>query len=210
MGRLSLGVLVSGTGTNLAAILDAIVERRLDATIQVVISNKPRVLALDRARQAGVPALAISHRDYGSREAFDEALVQALSDRGVEWVVLAGFMRVLTKTMLHAFPNRIVNIHPALLPAFPGVDAQKQALDYGVKVSGCTVHLVDEGTDTGPIVLQRAVPVLDSDDEDSLRGRILAEEHTILVEALQVIAEGRLELIPGEDGRRARTRIVPP
>jgi phosphoribosylglycinamide formyltransferase-1 len=210
MGRLSLGVLVSGTGTNLAAILEAIVERRLDATIKVVISNKPGVLALERARQSGVPAVTISHRDYASREAFDEALVRTLRQHEVEWVVLAGFMRVLGKTMLHAFPNRIVNIHPALLPAFPGVDAQQQALDYGVKVSGCTVHLVDEGTDTGPILLQRTVPVLDTDDLDSLRRRILAEEHDCLVEALQAIAEGRLEIVPGVEGRRTRTRVTPP
>jgi phosphoribosylglycinamide formyltransferase-1 len=208
MGRLPLGVLVSGTGTNLAAVLDAITTRRLDATVKVVISNKAGVLALDRARQAGVTAVTISHRDFETREAFDEAIVRKLREHGVEWVVLAGFMRVLTPTMLRAFPNRIVNIHPALLPAFPGVDAQRQALEYGVKVTGCTVHLVDEGTDTGPVVMQRTVPVLDTDDLDSLRRRILVEEHDVLVEALCAIAEGRLEILPGVDGRRTRTRLI--
>jgi len=168
------------------------------------------VLALSRAESRGVPTRVIAHRDYPSREAFDAALVSSLREAGVEWVVLAGFMRLLTKTMLDAFPLRIVNIHPALLPAFPGVDAQEQALDYGVKVSGCTVHLVDEGTDTGPIVLQRVVPVLDGDDADTLRRRILVEEHGALVEALRLIATGRLQVIPGTEGRRARTRILPP
>jgi phosphoribosylglycinamide formyltransferase-1 len=207
MSGLPLGVLVSGTGTNLQAIIDAITKKRLDATIKMVISNRPGVLALERAEKAGVPARTISHRDYPSREAFDAALVASLVESGVQWVVLAGFMRLLTRTMLDAFPNRIVNIHPALLPAFPGVDAQQQALDYGVKVTGCTVHLVDEGTDTGPILLQRAVPVLDSDDVGALKDRLLATEHVLLVEALGAIAAGRLEIVPGRDGQRARAHL---
>ncbi len=206
MTSLSLGVLVSGTGTNLQAILDAVERGRLDARVRVVVSNKPGVLALERARACGVKALTVSHKDYPTREAFDAALVAALRDHGVEWVVLAGFMRLLTRTMLDAFKDRIVNIHPSLLPAFPGVDAQQQALDYGVKVAGCTVHLVDEGADTGPILMQRAVPVLDTDDAAALRARILHEEHALLVETLQAIALGRLEVLAG-DGSRRRARL---
>jgi phosphoribosylglycinamide formyltransferase 1 len=210
MSGLSLGVLVSGTGTNLQAILDAVAEKRLDATIKVVISNKPGVLALERAAKAGVPTACISHRDFASRDAFDHALVAALREAGVDWVVLAGFMRLLTPVMLEAFAHRIVNIHPALLPSFPGVDAQQQAFDYGVKITGCTVHLVDEGTDTGPILLQRAVPVLDTDDASTLKHRILEQEHDVLVEALRAIAEGRLTVVPAAPGRRARASIRAP
>jgi phosphoribosylglycinamide formyltransferase-1 len=206
---LSLGVLVSGTGTNLQAIQDAIVSGRLDAAIRLVISNKPGALALERAEKAGLRTLCLSHRDYASREAFDQALVLALKDASVDWVVLAGFMRLLTRTMLQAFPSRVVNIHPSLLPAFPGVDAQEQALKCGVKVTGCTVHLVDEGTDTGPIVAQRAVPVLETDDAGALRARILTEEHALLVEVLRIISEDRLEVVRA-DGQRARVRTRPP
>jgi phosphoribosylglycinamide formyltransferase-1 len=205
VAALALGVLVSGTGTNLQAILDAVHERRLDADVRVVISNKPEVLALERARARGVPATTLSHKAYGTREAFDAALVEKLREHGVEWVVLAGFMRILTRTMLEAYKNRIVNIHPSLLPAFPGVDAQQQALEYGVKVAGCTVHLVDEGTDTGPILMQRTVPVLDTDDVATLRARILEQEHAVLIETLQAIAQGKLVLAGGGGGRvRAR------
>lgn len=205
---LSLGVLVSGTGSNLQAILDAIAGGRLDATIRVVISNKPGVQALDRARAASVPTLCLSHRDYGTREAFDAALVRALREASVNWVVLAGFMRLLTPTMLGAFKGKILNIHPALLPAFPGVDAQEQALAYGVKVAGCTVHLVDEGTDTGPIIAQRTVPVLDTDDAAALRSRILVQEHELLVEVLRALSESRVEVLP-RDGQRPRVRVRP-
>jgi phosphoribosylglycinamide formyltransferase-1 len=207
MPTLALGVLVSGTGTNLQAILDAIEEGALDARVRVVISNKPEALALERARARGVVTLTISHKTYPTREAFDAALVAALREHGVEWVVLAGFMRLLTRTMLDGFKNRIVNIHPSLLPAFPGVDAQEQAFNYGVKVAGCTVHLVDEGTDTGPILMQRAVPVLETDDAASLRARILTEEHALLVETLHAISRGHLEIVDGAEGRRARTRL---
>jgi phosphoribosylglycinamide formyltransferase-1 len=200
VGALALGVLVSGTGTNLQAILDAVHQRRLDANVRVVISNKPDVLALERARARGVPAVTLSHKAYATREAFDAALVGELRQHGVEWDVLAGFMRLLTRTMLEGFKNRIINIHPSLLPAFPGVDAQAQALAYGVKLAGCTVHLVDEGTDTGPILMQRAVPVLDTDDVAALRTRILEQEHAALVETLRAISQGRLVLAGGEDG----------
>jgi len=195
-----IGVLVSGTGTNLEAILAASAEGRLASKVAVVISNKAGALALERAQKAGVPTRVIPHGDYPSREEFDRALVAALREVRTDWVVLAGFMRLITHTMLDAFPHRIVNIHPSLLPAFPGVDAQKQAFDYGVKVSGCTVHLVDGGTDTGPVIAQRSVPVLDGDDAEALRKRILREEHDLLVEVLGAIEEGRVEVVPVEGG----------
>jgi phosphoribosylglycinamide formyltransferase-1 len=204
-----LGVLVSGAGTNLEAILAATAEGRLASKVAVVVSNKAGVLALERAEKAGVPTRVVPHGNYATREEFDQALAVALREAGVDWVVLAGFMRLITKTMLDAFPNRIVNIHPSLLPAFPGVDAQKQAFDYGVKVSGCTVHLVDGGTDTGPVIAQRAVLVLDGDDSESLRKRILREEHAVLVEVLAAIEEGRVEVVPVA-GARTRVRVRPP
>jgi len=204
---LCLGVLVSGSGTNLQAILDAIRAGRLDAQVRIVISNKADAKALERAREAGVPTRTIPHKEFPNREAFDAALGETLREAGVQWVVLAGFMRVLTPTLLGAFPNRVVNIHPSLLPAFPGVDAQGQALAYGVKVAGCTVHLVDEGTDTGPILGQRAVPVLDSDDRDSLAARILVEEHALLVDVLGKIAASGLGIATGPDGVRPRVRF---
>ena len=147
---LRLGVLVSGTGSNLQAILDAIAAGSLAAEVKVVISNRPNVQALDRARAAGVPALTVPHKDFATREAFDRALVAALREASVEWIVLAGFMRVLTPEFLNAFAGRIINIHPALLPSFPGVDAAQQALDYGVKITGCTVHFVELGVDLVP------------------------------------------------------------
>ncbi len=200
---LRLGVLVSGGGTNLQSILDAVRAGALDAEVRLVLSNRPKAGGLERARAAGVPALAISHRRFETREAFDAALVEALREHGVEWVALAGFMRVLTPTFLRAFPGRVVNIHPALLPAFPGVEAQHQAWDYGVKVAGCTVHFVDEGVDTGPILGQVAVPVLDDDDAERLRLRILAEEHALYPRVLQWLAEGRVV----REGRR--TRLAP-
>ncbi|MES1176276.1 MAG: phosphoribosylglycinamide formyltransferase [Myxococcales bacterium] len=187
-----LGVLVSGTGSNLQAILDAIAAGTLNATVSVVVSNKPDVPALERARHAGVPALTIPHKDFASREAFDRALVTALAEASVDWVVLAGFMRVLTPEFLSAYPGRIINIHPSLLPAFPGVDAAKQALAYGVKLTGCTVHFVNRGVDSGKIIAQRAVPVEAGDDLASLNARIHAAEHELFVSALRDIAAGRV------------------
>jgi phosphoribosylglycinamide formyltransferase-1 len=207
--KLALGVLVSGSGTNLQAILDAIHAGSLDAEVRLVISNQPGALALGRAAASAVPTSTIPHRDFSSREAFDEALVAALRKAGVEWVVLAGFMRLITSRLLGAFPNRILNIHPALLPAFPGVASQEQALAYGVKVTGCTVHLVDEGTDTGPIVAQRAVEVLDGDDPETLKARLLVEEHRLLVEVLQRVAAGKLGIEEATAGRRGKTRFLP-
>jgi phosphoribosylglycinamide formyltransferase-1 len=198
---MKIGVLVSGSGSNLQAILDA--ERRGElggATVALVISNVAGVRALERTEAAGVPARVIPHRDFASREAFDDALVTALGAAGVECVALAGFMRIVTARLLGAFPGRVVNIHPSLLPAFPGAHAQRQALAHGVKVSGCTVHFVDEGCDTGPILAQAAVPVLDDDDEARLAARILVEEHRIYPAALRALADGRVRV----DGRRVR------
>jgi phosphoribosylglycinamide formyltransferase 1 len=205
---LALGVLVSGSGTNLQAVLDAVQDGRIPATVAVVVSNVAAAKGLDRARAAGVPAVVVDHKAYADRESFDGAVVEVLRSHGVECVVLAGFMRIVTPVLLSAFPHRVVNIHPSLLPAFPGVNAQAQALRYGVRVTGCTVHLVDAGTDTGPIVAQSAVPVLDGDDEDALRARILEKEHQLLPEVLRWIAEGRVEVLPGKQGERPRVRVA--
>jgi phosphoribosylglycinamide formyltransferase-1 len=203
-----LGVLVSGSGTNLQAILDAIAAGRLEAKVGVVVSNVATAKALDRAKAARVPAIVVDHKAFSSRAAFDAAVVEVLQAHHVDLVVLAGFMRIVTPTLLEAFPNRVVNIHPALLPAFPGVRAQKQALDYGVAISGCTVHFVDAGTDTGPIIAQAAVPVLDDDDEASLSARILEKEHELLPAVLQWIVEGRVT-VEQPEGKRPRARVRP-
>ncbi len=208
-----IGVLVSGSGSNLQAILDALAAKKLDAEIAVVVSNIATAGGLDRARAAGVTAVVIDHTSFARREDFDAALVAELRKHQVDYVVLAGFMRIVTEVLLSAFPMRVVNVHPALLPAFPGVHAQKQALDYGVRVTGCTVHFVDGGTDTGPIIAQAVVPVLDGDDENALRDRILAKEHALLPQVLQWIAEGRVTIprasAPGERTRVAVRGVVP-
>jgi phosphoribosylglycinamide formyltransferase-1 len=164
--------------------------------VGLVVSNRPGAGALERAKRAGVPHVAIDHKRFDTREAFDSELVSALRGAGVDWVVLAGFMRVLTRVFLDAYAGRVINIHPALLPAFPGVHAQRQALEHGVKISGCTVHFVDSGVDTGRIIAQRAVPVLPGDDEASLSERIHAAEHELFVEVLRDIARGRVEPLP--------------
>ena len=208
MGTLDVGVLVSGSGTNLQAILDAVEDGSLNARVRVVISNRPGVLALERAAKAGVATECLPHQEYPSRDAFDEALVATLRRHGAQWVVLAGFMRLLTPCMLRAFEGRIVNIHPSLLPAFPGTRAQEQALHYGVKVTGCTVHFVDEGVDTGPVIGQRAVAVADDDSVETLTQRILTAEHALLVDVLRWISEERVRVVPGGDpGRRARVVV---
>jgi phosphoribosylglycinamide formyltransferase-1 len=192
---LAIAVLVSGSGTNLQAVLDAIATGRLDATIRVVLSNVAGVAALTRAERAGVPTLVIDHRGFPGREAFDTRIVQVLRERQVDLVVLAGFNRLLSPVLIRAFPMAIINIHPALLPAFPGLHAQRQAVAYGVRIAGATVHFVDEETDHGPIIIQAAVPVLPNDDEQSLGARILAEEHRIYPEAIQLLAEGRVRVV---------------
>lgn len=192
--RLRLGVLASGGGSNLQAIIDRCQDGTLGAEIALVIANNPTAGALDRARQAGIPVRCINHRDYSGREDFDTALVAALREAGVELVVLAGFMRIITTVMLDAFPQRIINIHPALLPAFPGLHVQQQAIDYGARFSGCTVHLVDGGVDTGPIIIQAVVPVLPEDNAETLAARILEQEHRIYPRAIQLFAEGRVRI----------------
>ncbi|MBI2898364.1 MAG: phosphoribosylglycinamide formyltransferase [Deltaproteobacteria bacterium] len=199
---LRVGVLVSGSGSNLQSILDAERAGRLGpATVVLVLSNRPGVLAIERARVAGVEVEVIDHRAFaGDRASFERALVERLLAVRVDLVVLAGFMRLLGKSFLEAFPGRVVNIHPALLPAFPGVDGQGQALRYGAKIAGCTVHFVDEGTDSGPVIAQAAVPVLDDDDEKALAARILAQEHRVLPRVIRWIAEGRVV----REGRRVR------
>jgi phosphoribosylglycinamide formyltransferase 1 len=193
-----LGVLISGRGSNLQALIDAVADGRLDATLSVVISNRDDAEGLERARRAGIEAVCLSHRGWPSREAYDRALVGELQQRRVDLVCLAGFMRVLGAPMIDAFPNRILNIHPSLLPAFPGVDAQRQAFVHGVKVAGVTVHLVTSELDGGPIILQRVVPLLDTDTVETLSARILAEEHRAYPEAVKILLEEAWTV----DGRR--------
>lgn len=202
--KLRLGCLASGGGSNLQSIIDRCRDGSLSAEIVLVISNNPDSGALQRARRAGIPALCIDHRNFPSRANFDRAVVAALTEAGVELVVLAGFMRLISDLFLEAFPGRIMNIHPALLPAFPGLHVQRKALEYGARVSGCTVHFVDGGVDTGPIIIQAVVPILDDDTEESLSERILEQEHRIYPRAIELFAQGRLRL----DGRRVR--IEPP
>ena len=189
-----LGVLISGEGTNLQAIIDAIDRGDLKADVRVVISNKRTAPGLERARRRGIAAIVIEHRAFPSREAFDSALVASLRHHDVELVICAGFMRLLSPVMIAAFRDRIMNIHPALCPAFPGLDAQQQALDYGARFSGCTVFFVTEGVDDGPVIVQAVVPVHQDDDEAALAARIHAEEHRIYPFAIRLYQEGRLEL----------------
>jgi phosphoribosylglycinamide formyltransferase-1 len=191
---LKIGVLVSGSGTNLQSIIDACAAGTIPGQVACVVSNKADALGLERAKKAGIPALHLDHRAYSGREAYDEALVAALREFGVELVVMAGFMRIITPVLLEAFPCAVMNIHPALLPAFPGLHAARQALDYGAKCAGCTVHFVDAGTDTGPIIAQAAVPILEGDTEEALSARIQQEEHRIYPEAIRLFAAGRLSV----------------
>ncbi len=192
-----LGLMLSGRGSNLVAIADAIAAGRLNAEIAVVISNRPYAPGVEAAQQRGLHAHVIQPKGL-TREQHDAQIIRTLQHHGVELVVLAGYMRLLTAEFIRAFPNRIVNIHPSLLPAFPGLDAQKQALDYGVKITGCTVHFVTEGLDDGPIILQKQVPVLEDDTEEALSARILEQEHAAYAEALEMIARGRVRI----EGRR--------
>jgi phosphoribosylglycinamide formyltransferase-1 len=185
-----LGVLISGRGSNLQALIDAIAGRRLDASIALVISNHADAAGLERARAAGIEAICLPHRQYATRDDYDRALATELQARDVGLVCLAGFMRLVGGPLIEAFPNRILNIHPSLLPAFPGLDAQRQAIEHGVKVSGVTVHLVTAELDGGPIVVQRAVPVVTGDTPESLSARILEEEHRAYPEAVRLILDG--------------------
>jgi phosphoribosylglycinamide formyltransferase-1 len=205
---LDLGVLISGRGSNLQAILDAIDAGRLDARVRLVISNRADAFGLTRAEACGVPTRVLPHKSYPDRQSYDAALVEALRGAGVSWVVLAGFMRLVTSVLLSAFQDRVLNIHPSLLPAFPGVSAQAQALAYGVRVTGCTVHLVDTGADTGPIVAQAAVPILQGDTLETLEQRVLEQEHELLVRVLGFVAEGRVRVEPpATAGGRARVVV---
>lgn len=199
---LRVGVLLSGSGTNFGAILERVQDGTLPVELALVVSNRPAARGLERARAAGIPTAVLPHGDFPQRAAFDAAVVAALRDARVELVVLAGFDRLVTAVLLDAFPQRVINIHPALLPAFPGMHAQRQAADYGVKVAGATVHFVDEHVDHGPIIVQGVVPVAPDDDADTLAHRILAVEHQIYPLAVQLFAEGRLEIV----GRRVVVR----
>jgi len=204
-GGLRLGVLASGRGSNFRAIVEAAEAGRVPATPVVLVSDRASAGALDVARSHGIEAVVLDPKEHPSREAFDKALVTLLEQRRVGLVCLAGFMRVLTGVFVRHFAGRLLNVHPALLPAFPGLHAQRQALAHGAKVAGATVHFVDEGVDTGPIVLQAAVPVRDDDTEETLSARILVEEHRIYPEAIRLFAEGRLRI----EGRRVRILHTP-
>lgn len=203
----ALGVLASGRGSNLQALLDAIQKGTLDAVVKVVLSNKVSALALERGRAHQIPSIFLDPKPFTEsqdpREAYDVAAGQVLHEHGVEAVVLAGYMRIVTPALIRQFPWKIFNIHPSLLPSFPGLHAQRQALEWGAKVSGCSVHFVTEGVDEGPVIIQTAVPVLEGDTEESLSARILEQEHVALPRALQWFAEGRL----AQDGRRVT--VVP-
>jgi len=217
-GPLRLGVLASGSGTNLQALLDAGAgdaadgldggaHRRLDAQVALVISNVAGARCLTRAATVGVPHKLLAHQTFSSREAYDQALVAELKAHGVELVCLAGFMRLVTPVLLRAFPDRVLNIHPSLLPAFPGLHAVRQALEAGARITGCTVHFVDEGTDTGPVLIQSAVPVLDGDTEETLANRIHAQEHPSYVRAVQLVASGAVLIV---EGKRRRVQLAEP
>lgn len=209
---LPIAVLVSGSGSNLQALIDRVESGALEARIALVLSNKPDSYGLQRARAHGIPALCIPHADYADRLEFDRAMIRAIREAGAETVVLAGFMRMLSSEFLKAFAGRVLNIHPALLPSFPGVRGQRDAADYGVTLAGCTVHFVDELMDHGEVVIQAAVPAYPDDDGDSLGERILALEHRILPQAVQWLATGRIQV----KGRKVHLtptgvqRAVPP
>jgi phosphoribosylglycinamide formyltransferase 1 len=191
---MELGILISGRGSNMEAILDAIAAGKLDARVAVVLSNRSGAGGLETARERGVATAVVRHSEHPSREAFDARVVDVLREASVSVVALAGFDRLVSRVLLDAFPGRVVNIHPALLPAFPGLHAQRQALDYGARITGATVHFVDEQMDHGPIIAQSSVPVRDDDDEASLSARILAEEHRLYPAALQLLATGAVRV----------------
>ncbi len=201
MGGVNVGVMASGRGSDFQSLVDAAGRGQLSATIALLVSNVPEAPVVERAERAGVPAVVIDHRPFGKdRQAWEREVVKALRAHHIDLVVLAGFMRLLTPYFLGEFRNRIINIHPSLLPAFPGTHAQRDALEHGARVTGCTIHFVDESIDGGPIILQKAVPVLPGDTEENLAGRILEQEHLFLPLAVRLFAEGRLSL----DGRRVR------
>jgi phosphoribosylglycinamide formyltransferase-1 len=195
-----IAVLISGGGTNLQSIIDSVETDHINVKIALVLSNKEGVYGLERAAKHGIPTIVVKHGKFPDRESFESRLIEVIDGHGVDLVVLAGFMRVLTPHFVNHYHHRIMNIHPALLPSFPGTHGQKQALDYGARFAGCTTHFVDEGTDTGPIILQTVVPILPDDTEEDLSARILAEEHRIYPESLRLWSEGRLLI----EGRKVR------
>ena len=200
MGKEILGVLCSGRGTNLQSIMAAVDSGQIHAPVGVVLADKPDAKALERADKAGIPHFCVDRKQYADKQAFEEALVEKLRAHGVTLVILAGFMRILSPYFVHEFPGRILNIHPSLLPSFGGAHAHRDVLAYGVKVSGCTIHFVDEGMDSGPIILQTAVPVLDDDDEDALAARVLEQEHKLYPRAISLFLNGKLKI----EGRKVR------
>lgn len=202
MKTLKIGVLASGRGSNFQAIIDSIDTGYISARINVLITDNPKAFSIERAKKHGIEFLIMRPKNYASRDEYFMDIAAELKKSGVELVALAGFMRIVGKPLLDAYPNRVMNIHPALLPLFPGLHGQKQANDYGVKISGCTVHFVDEGMDTGPIIIQAAVPVKDDDTEETLSGRIIRLEHKIFPEAIKIFSEGRIEI----HGRKVRIK----
>jgi phosphoribosylglycinamide formyltransferase 1 len=194
MSVLKIGVLASGRGSNFQSIIDEIASQRLKAEIVLLITDNPSAFAIERAKKHGIKYLVILSKEHRSRDEFFVKIAEELKERDVGLVILAGFMRIVGKPLIDAFPNRIMNIHPALLPSFPGLHGQRQAIAYGVKISGCTVHFVDEGMDTGPIIIQAAVPVLQNDTEETLSERILRYEHKIYPEAIRLFSEGKIEI----------------
>ncbi|MEJ2682763.1 MAG: phosphoribosylglycinamide formyltransferase [Candidatus Sulfobium sp.] len=206
--------MASGRGSNFQSIIDSVESGYLDAEIKVLVTDNRDAFALERARKSGIESLVVVPKEFGSRDDYFRRIAEELRGRGVSLVVLAGFMRIVGKPLLHEFPNRVMNIHPALLPSFPGLHGQRQAVDYGVKISGCTVHFVDEGMDTGPIIIQAAVPVRHDDTEESLSERILRLEHRIYPEAIKMFVEGRLDVrgrkvIIKEEGLPEKALISP-
>jgi phosphoribosylglycinamide formyltransferase 1 len=214
--QVPIGVLISGSGTNLQSIIDAIEAKELEAKIQIVLSNRADAYGLVRAKKHAIPVEVLDHKRFTSREAFDQAVVDILRAREVELVVLAGFMRLLSPVFVGAYSNRIMNIHPALLPAFPGLHVQKKAVGHGVRFSGCTVHFVNEDCDEGPIIIQAVVPVFPDDTEESLAARILEQEHRIYPRAIQLYSEGRLRiegrkvLVDGLTNEENQVLVQPP
>lgn len=192
---IKIAVLVSGRGTNLQAIINAIKKGRIDGEIKIVISDNPKAYALQRAKKNKITTQVVPYKKFRNKEEYEQEILRHLDDYKIDLIVLAGYMRILSPELVKKYRYRIINIHPALLPAFPGLHAQRQALEYGVKVSGCTVHFVDEGTDTGPIILQKAVPVKQFDDEESLAKRILKYEHQLLPRAIQLFAQNKIEIV---------------
>ncbi|MGB7970994.1 MAG: phosphoribosylglycinamide formyltransferase [Candidatus Deferrimicrobiaceae bacterium] len=203
--RSTIAVLISGSGSNLQAIIDASEKGEIPCRVGIVISNKADAYGLARARKHGIPTEVVDHKRFATREEFDARLVEVIRGSGADLVCLAGFMRILTPVIIRAFPNRILNIHPAILPSFPGTHGPGQALSYGVRFSGCTVHFLDEGVDTGPIIVQAIVPVYDDDTEDTLAARILVQEHRIYPMAIRLFFSGRLAF----EGRKVKVRGEP-